>query len=310
MEYNKKISKRTRPGMKKGLKPWLQHATVQLHDWVSRSAGRQASPVGKRTQKMQSWHKVTWRVLLLADIPQSDRGRLLRSGGISLFLHLILISFMVAYLMAGNPNGGGDGNGGGSSVYRVTILPFSSQNRARTPLVRAQTPTRTVFAKTSLTRERQTASIPPASTVELTAQDQSATAAGDAVGRQGTGGEGQGDGTGTGDGTGPGWNIFGWKGFGRSGASAPRYLENPKPPYPLEARQQGYQGKVMLKVEVLQTGRVGEVRVARSSGYEILDRSALTTVKKWRFIPAKREQIPILSWVNILVTFQLRDSGF
>ena len=40
-------------------------------------------------------------------------------------------------------------------------------------------------------------------------------------------------------------------------------------------------------MEVLPNGRVGEVVVEKSSGYEVLNQSALATVKKWRFIPAR-----------------------
>jgi protein TonB len=86
----------------------------------------------------------------------------------------------------------------------------------------------------------------------------------------------------------------------------PRYAENPKPLYPQEARKKGYEGEVLLRVEVLSNGRVGEIEVRRSSGYEVLDRSAITAVKQWRFVPAKKGETPIPVWVNIPITFQLR----
>jgi protein TonB len=86
----------------------------------------------------------------------------------------------------------------------------------------------------------------------------------------------------------------------------PRYAENPKPLYPQEARIRGYQGEVVLKVEVLSNGRVGQVEVKRSSGHEILDRSAFATVKEWRFVPAKKGENPIPFWVNIPIKFQLQ----
>jgi protein TonB len=88
--------------------------------------------------------------------------------------------------------------------------------------------------------------------------------------------------------------------------SQPRYVENPKPLYPQEARKKGYEGEVLLKVEVLANGRVGRVDVKKSSGYEILDRSALTTVKEWKFIPANEGDGSIPCWVNIPIKFQLQ----
>jgi TonB family protein len=86
----------------------------------------------------------------------------------------------------------------------------------------------------------------------------------------------------------------------------PKYAENPKPIYPQEARKKGYEGEVILRVEVLQNGRVGQIDVKKSSGYELLDRSALATVKKWKFVPAQKGEKTIPLWVNIPVKFQLQ----
>lgn len=86
----------------------------------------------------------------------------------------------------------------------------------------------------------------------------------------------------------------------------PRYVENPKPIYPREARRKGYEGEVLLRVEVLPDGRVGQIEVRRSSGYEILDRSAIETIKQWRFTPAQKGEERISFWVNIPIKFQLQ----
>ena len=85
----------------------------------------------------------------------------------------------------------------------------------------------------------------------------------------------------------------------------PRYDRNPKPPYPSIARRRGFEGVVVLKVEILPNGRVGELRVKRSSGHHILDKSALKTVKRWKFIPAKRGEDPIRIWAEIPIKFKL-----
>jgi len=86
----------------------------------------------------------------------------------------------------------------------------------------------------------------------------------------------------------------------------PKYAENPKPTYPREARRKGYEGEVILKVEVLPDGRVGQIEVKNSSGFELLDRSALATVKQWKFVPAKKGEKSIPLWVNIPIKFQLQ----
>lgn len=86
----------------------------------------------------------------------------------------------------------------------------------------------------------------------------------------------------------------------------PRYGENPKPVYPPEARKKGYQGEVLLRAEVLTNGRVGDVELKKSSGHEILDRSALAAVKQWKFIPAREGEKTVAVWVTIPVKFQLQ----
>jgi TonB family protein len=86
----------------------------------------------------------------------------------------------------------------------------------------------------------------------------------------------------------------------------PRYGENPKPLYPPEARRNGYHGEVLLKVEVLSNGQVGKIEVKKSSGHKVLDRSALNTVRKWKFIPARKGETPVSLWVNIPIRFQLQ----
>ncbi len=59
----------------------------------------------------------------------------------------------------------------------------------------------------------------------------------------------------------------------------PRYGDNALPTYPPLARLRGYQGVTVLSVEVLADGRVGQVGIKRSTGHEILDRTALEAVR-------------------------------
>jgi TonB family protein len=138
-------------------------------------------------------------------------------------------------------------------------------------------------------------------------------------GGSGNGGSGNGSGSGTGSGQGSprggafrkGSGIFA-KLFssigegGGTGGAHPGYAENPKPPYPQEARERGHQGEVLLRVEVLANGRVGQIEIKRSSGHESLDQSALSTVKQWKFVPAKKGKDPVPLWVNIPIKFQLQ----
>ena len=93
---------------------------------------------------------------------------------------------------------------------------------------------------------------------------------------------------------------------GEVGGGIPRYAVNPKPSYPDEAREKGYEGDVLLRVEVLPNGRVGHLEVKQTSGYEILDQSALSAVRQWRFLPARKGGEAIPFWVNIPIKFHLQ----
>lgn len=86
------------------------------------------------------------------------------------------------------------------------------------------------------------------------------------------------------------------------------YLNNPRPPYPMVARRMGYNGKVVLNVEVLAEGKAGQVLLHQSCGHEILDKAALQTVKTWKFSPAKRLGQPVTQWFLVPIRFSIEDN--
>lgn len=83
------------------------------------------------------------------------------------------------------------------------------------------------------------------------------------------------------------------------------YLDNPSPAYPLAARRRGQEGVVRIEALVDRDGRVRESRVKTPSGTVDLDESALSTVRRWRFIPAKSGDEPVEAWVTVPIRFQL-----
>ena len=89
--------------------------------------------------------------------------------------------------------------------------------------------------------------------------------------------------------------------------AVPRYGVNAPPIYPAIARRRGYEGIVMLSAEILIDGMVGKLRIKKSSGYHILDVSALKAVKKWKFEPAKKMGYPVTMWVEVPVRFVLNN---
>lgn len=83
------------------------------------------------------------------------------------------------------------------------------------------------------------------------------------------------------------------------------YRNNPAPDYPALAQDRGLQGQVVLKVQVLATGKPATINVEKSSGHKILDDAAVKAVQGWAFEPARRGQTPIDGWVKVLLNFKL-----
>jgi TonB family protein len=85
----------------------------------------------------------------------------------------------------------------------------------------------------------------------------------------------------------------------------PRFIDQPKPEYPELARQHGWEGTVTLRLELLANGTVGQVEIAASSGYDVLDKAAQEAAQHWTHEPARHSGSPITRWVQLGVTFTL-----
>ncbi|GGP17730.1 energy transducer TonB [Silvimonas iriomotensis] len=83
------------------------------------------------------------------------------------------------------------------------------------------------------------------------------------------------------------------------------YLHNPPPVYPDFAQARGWVGRVLLKVHVLASGRADQVELQQSCGHKLLDDAARRAVQEWAFVPAKRGNTAIDSWVSVPIDFKL-----
>ena len=83
------------------------------------------------------------------------------------------------------------------------------------------------------------------------------------------------------------------------------YLENPSPAYPPVSRRMREEGKVMLRVLVNARGAADDVQIRTSSGIARLDEAAQETVRRWKFVPAKRGGEAVAAWVLIPISFRL-----
>lgn len=116
-----------------------------------------------------------------------------------------------------------------------------------------------------------------------------------------------------GTGTGESSEAGGGEGAGSGSGSAqgvpvtpPRIVSSVRPPYPSSARNASIEGTVYVKMLVNASGKVEDAFVSQSSGNAALDESAVNTVYKWRFSPARdtfKEKVSC--YITIPVNFRL-----
>jgi protein TonB len=83
------------------------------------------------------------------------------------------------------------------------------------------------------------------------------------------------------------------------------YLKNPRPRYPHIALREGWEGRVILRVQVLPNGKVGAATVQKSAGRSVFDEAALEIVKSWSFVPATQGGKPVAGWVAVPFDFRI-----
>ncbi len=82
-------------------------------------------------------------------------------------------------------------------------------------------------------------------------------------------------------------------------------LKTERPPYPRQAREQGWQGRVIVRLKILANGTVESGTIHQSSGHQLLDDKAINAATQWTFEPAKNGGFPIATTVNIPIQFDL-----
>ena len=82
-------------------------------------------------------------------------------------------------------------------------------------------------------------------------------------------------------------------------------LKNPHPEYPMIARKKGWQGRLVLNVRISENGDVLNINVVRTSGFKILDKTSVKTIKKWKFTPARLGKKNVEDYLNIPISFKL-----
>ena len=87
----------------------------------------------------------------------------------------------------------------------------------------------------------------------------------------------------------------------------PIFHRNRPPKYPPLARKRGWEGTVILEVDIRSDGMVKDIQVKQSSKHKILDKEALRAVRKWHFQPGSKAGKFVDMEVLVPVHFTLQD---
>jgi len=82
-------------------------------------------------------------------------------------------------------------------------------------------------------------------------------------------------------------------------------VDRTPPPYPPEARNRGMEGKTIVLVTISADGYVTEATVHESSGYAILDNAAIAYARTRRYLPARENNVPVVTTALHPVNFRL-----
>jgi periplasmic protein TonB len=89
-------------------------------------------------------------------------------------------------------------------------------------------------------------------------------------------------------------------------SSEAQYLNNTPPTYPAISKRLGEQGKVIVRVLIGADGLPREAQLVRSSGHDRLDKVAIDTVLKWRYVPGRQGGVAQTMWYQIPIIFELK----
>ena len=77
------------------------------------------------------------------------------------------------------------------------------------------------------------------------------------------------------------------------------------PIYPMRARRSGIEGWVKVRFIVNKEGRVEDISILESHPPKIFDKSVIRCVSAWRFTPGTVEGVPVNTWVETTIRFDL-----
>ncbi|TCM21658.1 outer membrane transport energization protein TonB [Novosphingobium sp. PhB165] len=78
------------------------------------------------------------------------------------------------------------------------------------------------------------------------------------------------------------------------------------PRYPIDSRRKHEQGTVVLTLLLDLDGKVADISISKSSGFDSLDRAALSAVRRWRWQPTRRDGAAVMVRGLVEIPFVLQ----
>jgi periplasmic protein TonB len=91
----------------------------------------------------------------------------------------------------------------------------------------------------------------------------------------------------------------------KAAAIHPKYRDALQPEYPPGLIRQEIEGSVTLRVLVGADGRVKAIEPLQFDDADLLKTTQAHALRKWRFLPATRDGVPVESWREMTVRFQI-----
>jgi protein TonB len=81
-------------------------------------------------------------------------------------------------------------------------------------------------------------------------------------------------------------------------------IKTPEPIYPRSAGQNGLMGDTTVAMTILTDGSVSDLQVIGRAA-NTMDEASLQTIKKWKFKPAMCGSDPVVSDIEVVVSFRI-----
>jgi periplasmic protein TonB len=82
-------------------------------------------------------------------------------------------------------------------------------------------------------------------------------------------------------------------------------VKTPDPIYPESARQNKLMGDTVVAMTVLTDGSVSDIQLIGSAAHS-MDNASLETLRSWKFKPAMCGTEPVVSDIEVVVSFRIR----